>query len=104
MRLRKLFSQRAAASSRESAERPHGVGRRVTLSVVSGSIGVGESGTVIIDYGVPVTNALNTAAPNAIMVTVCDTGPDALREDQVTVSKNTIEIKVESTDACGADH
>ena len=70
----------------------------ITLSRFSGSIGGAETGTAIIDYGVPITNALDTADPNAITVTICDTTTP--REDQVTLGKNTITIEVIVTDGC----
>ena len=45
----------------------------ITLAVTSGSIGTAtdENGTVLIDYGVPITNALDTEDDNNINVDIC---------------------------------
>ena len=44
----------------------------ITMSRFSGDIENAETGTAIIDYGVPITNTLTTDAPNAITVRICD--------------------------------
>ena len=46
----------------------------ITLALTSGTIGygAGDNGTVLIDYGVPITNALGRDADNNIDVDICE--------------------------------
>ena len=73
----------------------------ITLAVTSGTIGTdeGDNGTVLIDYGVPITNALDTADDNNIDVDICDQ-PDVDVPDNVEIEGNTITITVEDGNGC----
>ena len=70
----------------------------VTLALTSGSIGtaVGDNGTVVIDYGVPITNSLTTT-DNAIEVTICGDNSPA---DNTEIEGNTITLTVVDDTAC----
>ena len=83
----------------------------ITLAVTSGMISDAETGTVLIDYGVPITNAVG-AAPltasgvtppdNNISVSICRENDE--RETTATnaaVEGNTITITVAEDNVCG---
>ena len=73
----------------------------ITLAVTSGTIGTDtdENGTVLIDYGVPITNALDTADDNGINVEICDQ-PENDVADNVEIDGNTITVTVEDGNGC----
>ena len=73
----------------------------ISLFLTNGAIGTDESGVVMIDYGVPITNAVGAAVlvdsipvDNNINITVCDgnrlaeTDPDAVAANRASVSKD----------------
>ena len=72
----------------------------ITLAVTSGSIGSGtdENGTVLIDFGVPVTNTLDTAEGNNIQVNICD---EAGATANTEIEGNTITLTVVDNNGCG---
>ena len=71
----------------------------ITLAVTSGTIGQteGDNGTVLIDYGVPITNALDTADGNNIDVDICTTAGDATNTE---IEGNTITVTVVDGNGC----
>ena len=76
----------------------------VTLAKLSGGDIGGTGGTVIIDYGVPITNAVNatgTATTDTIEVRICDADATINDADSAVVTKNTITVTVEATDCAG---
>ena len=71
----------------------------ISLFLLNGTVRTGEDATVVIDYGVPITNAVadvDTAAnnPSPIRVTICNGSPVSatLAEDVAVVSGNTITV------------
>jgi hypothetical protein len=76
----------------------------ITLAVTSGTIGTGEgdNGTVLIDYGVPITNALDTADGNNIDVDICGQADNDV-PDNVEIEGNTITLTVIDSNGCGAN-
>ena len=71
----------------------------VTLAKLSGANVGDEGGSVIIDYGVPITNDVGGAdMANSISVSICD-GREADNSTAVDVSDNTITVTV-GTGAC----
>ncbi len=69
----------------------------ITLSLESGTITGTESGTVNINYGTTITNAIGAADMNGIVIDICTVDGDA---DNTTISGSTITIQV---DTCNAD-
>ena len=74
----------------------------ITLAVTSGTIGTAtdDNGTVLIDYGIPITNALDTADDNNIDVDICGQA-DTDVPDNVEIEGSTITITVEDSNGCG---
>ena len=80
----------------------------VTLFVTNGTLAVTDTGTVLIDYGVPVANGVDpTDDANGITVNICGTevpmdnaDTDNNEAEDVAVDDNTITISVEEN--CGA--
>ena len=73
----------------------------ITLAVTSGTIGTGldDNGTVLIDYGVPITNALGDGTMTTIDVDICG-GPMLTVPDNVEIDGNTITVTVEDNNGC----
>ena len=73
----------------------------ITLAVTSGTIGTaeGDNGTVLIDYGVPITNALDTADGNNIDVDICNQSDNEV-PGNVEIEGNTITVTVEDDNGC----
>ena len=79
----------------------------VTLFVTNGTLETDDTGTVLIDYGVPVTNRVDpTDGANGITVNICDAqmpvpmdapDTDANEAEDVVVDDNTITITVEAS-------
>ena len=73
----------------------------ITLAVTSGTInGSDENGTVLIDYGVPITNAVGDGTDNTIDVDICDAEGDATNTE---IDGNTITVTVIDSNACESD-
>ena len=82
----------------------------ITLRLIDGNLGGDESGTVVIEYGVPIANAIGdepetvdgVVTDNLIDITVCNdtrlTGTEAAGANRAAVSKdkNTLMIHVET--------
>ena len=93
-----IFTLSAGSSARGRsngyAERAGGI----TLFLTTGSIGVGDEGTVVINYGVPITNDIADDGDNAIDVSLCQDGRLADVEDSpvaVNNDKGTITITLD---------
>ena len=71
----------------------------VTLAKLSGSDVGADGGTVVIDYGVPITNVVGDGTDNTIAVDIC--GTDGIATTAV-VTKNTITVTVPVAD-CDAN-
>ena len=80
----------------------------ISLFLLNGAVRVDQDATVVIDYGVPITNAVDSvvtdANPSPINVAICPDSPDDLitaveAENVAVVSGSTITITV-STE-CG---
>ena len=77
----------------------------ITLAVTSGMIGTdaGDNGTVLIDYGVPITNAVGAATDdNSIAIDICGEPREAANSTDVDVEGNTITVTVADATACEA--
>ena len=74
----------------------------ITLALTSGAIGdqPGDNGTVRIDYGVPITNALDTAAGNNIVVDICTASGAMFVPDNVEIDGSTITVTVVDGNVC----
>ena len=78
----------------------------ITLALISGEIdAVGETGTVVIDYGVPITNAVNTTGTvtiddDDIEVEICRDNGGVVRgsPDNTKIDGNTITVTVNECD------
>jgi hypothetical protein len=78
----------------------------ITLAVTSGTIGTGEgdNGTVLIDYGVPITNAIGAATvDNSIAVEICGEPREVADSADVDVEGNTITVTVADDTDCTAN-
>ena len=73
----------------------------ITLAVTSGTIGTGtgENGTVLIDYGVPITNTLDTDDDNNIDSGHLWQNPNDV-PDNVEIEGSTITVTVEDGNGC----
>ena len=70
----------------------------ITLALTSGMIDSSETGTVLIDYGVPITNALGTTGDgNNIVVEICSEG---MTTTNAKIDGSTITVTVEDSITC----
>ena len=90
------------SSSSEQRGRMNGHAEKagdISLAWVSGGfVTADDEGTVVINYGVPVTNKVGgplTPLDSNIMVTICKDGLRETDDSAVKVSKNTITITVD---------
>ena len=78
----------------------------ITLAVTSGMIGTaeGDNGTVLIDYGVPITNAVGAATvDDSIAVEICGGSREAADSADVDVEGNTLTLTVTDSTDCNAN-
>ena len=80
----------------------------ITLFLTTGDITAGDEGTVMIDYGVPITNTITTdlngtesGEPGRILVEICDTSGDLSNNIAIDAEDGTIEITVMGTAGTG---
>lgn len=82
----------------------------ITLARTTGETTTAQTGEVVIDFGLPITNSVGDA-PEAvdgvtppdtnIMVFICDTGTRETTDTNAKVDGNTITITVDNTTDCG---